>query len=365
LVQRRLIFDATPFLFRGAGVGRVTASLYEHLCAAESAYEVSLYVRCMKGFPEGYSHTGRKCHLRLPQFLEAVMKKWGVIERVLPGDLYHATDHYLPLKDPSRCVATVHDMMFLTHPDSAIHTHARQARLVPSFLEKCRRIIAVSEATKRDILATTQVSEDRIDVVHWAVDQTVFYPETDVEVLEHTRKALNVPSRYLLAVGCSTGRKNTPRLLEAFRELLRAFPHQHLVLVWDPPPAFRETYAEIGENLTFTGKVTDAQLRCLYTGALVSVYVSRYEGFGLPVLEAMACGTPVITGDNTSLPEVGGEAARYVDVEDTESIVQALSEAVDGRLPVEHMRSEGRKQVQTFTWKQTVEKVLETYDRCF
>jgi len=365
LVQRRLVFDATPFLFRGAGVGRVTASLYEHLCGVPSEYEISLYFRCVRGCPGGFTEPKRTCHLRLPQFLEGMMRKWGVIERALPADLYHATDHYLPLKSPSNCVATVHDMMFLTHPDPAIHTHSRQARLVPSFLEKCRRVIAVSEATKRDILLTTKVPEDRIDVVPWAVDQTVFYPETNVEALEKARKDLKLPSCYLLAVGCSTGRKNTPRLLEAFREVLKRFPGQHLVLVWDPPASVVEAFGDIRENLTFTGKVTDAQLRALYTGALVSVYVSRYEGFGLPVLEAMACGTPVITADNTSLPEVGGEAAYYVDAEDTASIAEALCAAVEGTLPVERMRSDGRQQVQNFTWERTVKKVLETYDRCF
>jgi glycosyltransferase involved in cell wall biosynthesis len=296
------------------------------------------------------------------------MARLGLVERLAPGDLYHATDHYLPLRDPARAVVTVHDLVFLLRPEPGWGIHRHMARIVPPFLKACRHIIAISEYTKRDLVEHLAIPEEKVTVIPWAVDREFFTPDAPASPDYPTCLQERLPERppYLLAVGCNMGRKNTPRLLEAYAELAHGGARHHLVLAWTPPESLRARYQEneLAERIHFIGKVSEIDLRDLYRHAAAAVYPSLYEGFGLPVLEAMSCGTPVITSPVTSLPEVGGEAVCYVDPEDVASIRNALAAVEDGAQSITRLHEAGLAQAARFSWERCAQQTLAVYESC-
>jgi glycosyltransferase involved in cell wall biosynthesis len=282
------------------------------------------------------------------------------------ADLYHATDFYMPLRTPERAVATIHDLIFLIHPEKMVD-HARLARRVGDFARRCRRVITVSECSKADVVHVLGLRPEQIDVVYLGVDRQVFFPESDQEALRRRLAArLGFAAPYFLAASCSDGRKNTPLLLSAYGKLVERRPINHLVMVWNPPDAIREqcSHGELSRWVHFLGRQSDAELRNLYCGATALVYPSLYEGFGLPVVEAMSCGTPVITSGASSLPEVGGDAAVYVDPHSEESILAALQSLDHDDSPRWEPRQRCLAQAARFSWETCARQTLETYEKC-
>ena len=165
-----------------------------------------------------------------------------------------------------------------------------------------------------------------------------------------------------MAVSCSGGRKNTYYLLDCYRKLLNSNPMNDLVLVWDAPEDVRSYYRH--PKIHFIGKVSDSELQSLYSCATASVYPSLYEGFGLPVLESMACGTPVICSGITSLPEVGGDACMYIDPHDSKTLLSAIEKIENNEVDLNLLRDKGLKQALNFNWEECARKTLAVYKRC-
>ncbi|MDF7823987.1 glycosyltransferase family 1 protein [Pontiellaceae bacterium B12227] len=355
--MKTVVLDGTPFLFPGAGVGRVTQTLVETMAQQlPGNLSLRLYARCLRGKTlrcPGLPMT----RLRLPKSLEPAMAKVQLIERLVPGDLYHATDHYLPMNHPHNAVVTIHDLLFMIRPNPNFSIHAIQRRLVPPFVKACRHVIVISEQTKKDVMKHLLVPEEQITVIPWAVDETFFTPP---EITGFMPGFLPVSEPYFLAVGCNTERKNTPRLLEAY---CRSGARSPLVLAWNPPNDIREKYAS-NKSIHFIGRVTEEQLRDLYRSALALVYPSLYEGFGLPALEAMACGCPVITSNTTSLPEVGGDAVLYIDPENTDSIAHEMKALEESAELQDALQKKGYEQVKRFSWKKTAQATMNVYSQC-
>lgn len=365
-MRKRIVLDATPFIFNFGGVGRVTQTLFNAMAELESDFEFQLYARCFKGrSPPLPSGAEALKHLRLPKSAEPFMAKVGLIEALARGDLYHATDHYLPLKHPEKAVVTIHDLLFMTRPEAGWGIHGHQLKVVPPFAKRCRCIITCSNYTRKDIVEQLQVDPETIHVIPWGIDQTEFQPAADPEDLRETlRRQLGIDFPYFLSVGCNAGRKNTPRLLEAYAAMVGDSPTHHLVLVWNPPDEIREKYAKppFDQFIHFTGKVSDERLVQLYQGAAVTAYPSDYEGFGLPVLESFACGVPVITSDRSSLPEVGGDAALYINPDDCDSIRAALCRFENGEVDLAELREKGLAVCRKFTWEACAAQTLKVYE---
>jgi glycosyltransferase involved in cell wall biosynthesis len=305
-------------------------------------------------------------HLRLPRSTEKAIRSFRLIDLLCRGDLYHATDFYLPLADPSKCVTTIHDTIFLNQPEKMVD-HQRLKDWVPDFARKCQRIITISEFSKQDIVRVLDIDPGKVDVVYCGVNSKTFFPEADSDdIRELTTTLTGTDNPFFLAVSCSTGRKNTPLLLEAFAEFLRNKPRHDLVLAWTPPDEIRARVSA-GKNskrIHFTGRVDDQSLRYLYNMATAVLYPSLYEGFGLPMIEAMSCGTPVIASNNSSLPEVGGDAAIYVDPSDKSSIIQAL-ELFENRSQLgKELYDRCIRQAAKFSWKRCAHETLAVYERC-
>jgi glycosyltransferase involved in cell wall biosynthesis len=285
-----------------------------------------------------------------------------------PPDLLFVPSHVLPLIHPARSVATVHDLGFLYHPEA--HTLSQNIYLRWSTRYNARaatRVVADSEATCRDLVHFYGIPEERIAVVYPGRDEAL-EPVSDPAILDAIRAQYGLAGPYLLYVGTLQPRKNLARLVESFAKLLEATSQAslstlQLVLAGQKGWLADELLGQVrklglGKRVVLTGYVPDADLPALLSGALAFVFPSLYEGFGLPVLEAMACGTPVVCSNTSSLPEVAGDAALMVDPLDTEAMAEALA-CVAGEEELRNSLIErGFARVRRFSWQRTAEQVL-------
>lgn len=366
-MANRIVIDATPLLYTSTGIGRATSKVIETILSIGCKHEILLFGRRLQG--KGLRDFGfnvKTVQLRLPRSSEWLIKKTMLIELLCRGDIYHATDFYLPLRYPEKAVATIHDLIFLINPERMID-HVRLSQWVPEFARRCQHIITISEFSKRDIVNHLNIDPQNISVVYWGIDHDTFYPPDDEDNLKKRLSSLlGLERPYFLAVSCSAGRKNTPLLLQAYAHLVRNDPKNDLVLVWNPPPEIYQQYSssELSARIHFIGRQSDEGLRDLYSGATAVVFPSLYEGFGFPILEGMSCGAPVVTSNITSMPEIGGDAALYVNPLNIDSIISALESFENQTSPVKELREKGLQHAACFTWERCARETLAVYDRC-
>ena len=286
-----------------------------------------------------------------------------------PVDLLHVQFTAPPFA-PCPVVATVHDLAFEHIPETFNRRSWMQLRLtVRRTARRAAHIITPSEYVRRDVMETYGVPAERITVTPEAAAPH-FRPAAPEEV-ERVRAAYGIEGDYVLAVGSIQPRKNLVRLLRAYGDLRRRRRRDklpRLVIVGKRAWLYGETLRAVEseglrEHTIFTGYVSETDLPALYTGALLFVYPSFFEGFGLPPLEAMACGAPVVTGDRTSLPEVVGDAALTVDPFDADAIGRAVERLIDDDVLRATLRERGLRRAQHFTWRRTATLTLEAYHR--
>jgi glycosyltransferase involved in cell wall biosynthesis len=295
---------------------------------------------------------------RLPLPVEAVTG---------PVDALLAPDFVAPPAARARTVVTVHDLSYLTVPQYA-DPGLRQylATAVPRSLRRAAHVVAVSEATRRDIIAHLGLPPGRVTTVYNGVDPR-FRP-LDPAARAATRARLGLPERFILTVGTIEPRKNHVGLLRAFVRLAAAQPDLSLLIGgrrgWLDGPIFEEAARlGLGERVRFLGAVPDADLPALLGAASVFAFPSWYEGFGLPPLEAMACGTPVVTSNASSLPEVVGEAGLLVDPGDDAALAAALGRALTDEALRADLARRGPDRAARFTWAATARRLLEVFQR--
>jgi glycosyltransferase involved in cell wall biosynthesis len=288
-------------------------------------------------------------------------------DRLLPGaELFHATEHLLlPLRSIPT-VLTVHDLIFRHLP--AHHKPLNRWYLnltMPLYCRRASHIIAISRHSKRDLISAYEIAEEKITVVYEAAAPN-FSPQPPRAVAA-VRARYGLPERYLLFVGTIEPRKNLTRLLAAFENVYADGLVDGLVIVGQHGWLYGDFFARLEksparEAVLLPGYVPDGDLPAVYTGARALVLPSAYEGFGLPVLEAMACGTPVVASNASSIPEVGGDAALYFDPLDVESAVGAIRDPLrDSRLRDE-MRKHGLARATQFSWQRAAAETRAVYD---
>jgi len=262
----------------------------------------------------------------------------------------------------ARQVVTVHDVVPLDHPEWLNPSFARLHRwLVPRIIRRAAHVITVSEFTRQRVLANTGIAPEKVSVVHNGVDP-VFIARSREEV-ERVRRNLAIPEgRYVLAVSCIEPRKNLVGLLKAWQEVVEALP-EDLWLVIAGTAGRSVVYKEVSlgavpKRVRFLGHVPDDSLPALYSGALAFAYVSKYEGFGLPVLEAMACQTPVLTGDSSAFPEVVGGAGIMVSPFDVGGIAAKIRELVEDSELRASLIQKGLERSKQFSWQAASERTL-------
>jgi len=262
-------------------------------------------------------------------------------------------------------VITVHDIAYIRFP--YLLNKSRQIYkkyILNSSIKKADIIIADSHSTKRDIVEFFNVDEKKIKVVHLGVESR-FRPISNVE---DYRTRNNLPSKMILNIGTLEPRKNVVALIKAFKKLQeRGFKDYVLVIAGEKGWLYKRIFEEIKssgveQSIRLLGVVRDEDLPLLYNCTDLFVYPSLYEGFGLPPLEAMACGIPVITSNTSSLPEVVGNAGIMVGPDDVNSLCEAMHNVLKDKELWHHMSKKGLERAKLFSWEETARKVLEIYD---
>ncbi len=258
----------------------------------------------------------------------------GKLAKNLNLDVYHGLSHELPNgieKSGVKTIVTIHDLIFLRYPEYFKPVDRMIYNL--KFRHACRvanRIHAISEQTRQDIVRYFQIPEEKIEVVYQSVNP-FFFEKADEEYKHEIREKYQLPEKFILTVGTVEPRKNLLTLLEA---IVLAKVDVPLVVVGKPTVYKQKAEAYISEhkdllNVIFLSGIENEELAAFYQMAIVTVYPSVFEGFGLPVAEAHACGCPVITSNTSSLPEAGGDAAMYIDPNKPEEIGQAIQSVLN------------------------------------
>jgi glycosyltransferase involved in cell wall biosynthesis len=358
---------------RDFGIGTYIRSLVHALACIDTKNRYTLVsgpseVRTLAGLPENF-HTAIYArgdqtaadHLLFPMFL-----------RGLSPDLVHIPLNRVPLLMIKPYVVTIHDMANLFYDDQAgVRMRLRRFRFRRG-LVRANRVIAVSEATKRDVENLMGVPPQRLRRVYNAPDPEFARGSSSSEEKQRILERYQITYPYLLYAGNIRRHKNVPRLVEAFavvREQLAghaAYQDLRLVIIGDTISQYPEVRqavikSKMEHQVRFLGFVPFETLRCFYQSAAAFVFPSRYEGFGLPPLEAMACGTPVVTSSISSLPEVVGDAAVLVRPESVFDIARGIREVLtDDNLRAELIRR-GHQQAARFSWERTARQVLDIY----
>jgi glycosyltransferase involved in cell wall biosynthesis len=254
----------------------------------------------------------------------------------------HCPTQRAPVRSSVPLVVTFHDLAVLRHPETFNRwTREYSRRVLPGVARAATRVIAVSEFTKRELLELLEVPEEKVSVIPNAVGEPF------------TEGGEAAEGNYVLGVSTLEPRKNLPRLVEGYkRASLNGLP---LLVVG------AEGWGGVrveGDGVRWLGEVRDEELARLYRGARCVAYVSLYEGFGLPVLEAMACGTPVVAGRTGALEEVSGDAAVLVDPLDADAIAAGLTEALDRR---DQLRKRGLERARAFDWHEVARRTVAVY----
>jgi glycosyltransferase involved in cell wall biosynthesis len=297
---------------------------------------------------------------------EQIHVPW-VLHRERP-DVYHAPHYVLPAGVRCRSVVTIHDCIHLMFPqylpNKAAYAYARASMWTAA--RRSHRILTVSEASKRDILHFFNVPAGKIVVVHNAIDDLFWQVPAAVDVAR-VRERYQLNHQFVLYVGNIKPHKNLVRLIEAFAGFRASgFDEVKLLIIGDEIsklPALRRAVHrhKLHKHVRFLGYLPDHTLAILYRLAAVFVFPSLYEGFGLPPLEAMASGTPVITSNVSSLPEVAGDAAVLVDPYDVDSIADGLRRVVSDSALAAELRRKGLERAREFSWERSVEKTRQVY----
>lgn len=372
--MKKLLIDVdsiVPYYVFGkvSGIGRTTLELIQALAKIKNLpFEIELYSQNMKGI--GGRNTGLpfKCkHLYLPhrELVNKLLARFPVREWLAGYDLMHIPHNFEYVHRPDKCVVTLHDALFMRIQETAFE-HEKMKRLVPPFMHQCRHIITCSEASKRDIVDTMGIAPEKISVIYWGVKHDIFYPQTDKsEVKERIRTKFELSAPYFLSVSCNAERKRTDVLVRSYLALFQQQKPQHdLVLVWgNPPQSLLDEIQQSGvsQRIHFLKNISDADLALLYNGAKVLFFPSSYEGFGLPILEAMACGTPVVTSNNSSLGEVASDAAVYLSEPAFESLIDVMGRFEKDTIDADPLIKKGLNRALEFTWAKTASETVQVY----
>ncbi len=283
-------------------------------------------------------------------------------------DLFHAT-YGKPLYCPGKFVITVHDLFPMRFPDEYPATFKAYHRLaVENGARKADLILTPSEFTKQDIIKFLSITADRVHVIPLAVDQKEFRPAS----AEHQQQAIStykLPERFVLHVGGFSPIKNTVRLVEAFHQIVNESTLKDLGLVFAGGTGgsqYQATLDAVAQHklegrVTFTGYVPDDHVVALYSAAQCLIIPSLMEGFGLPVLESFACGTPVICSERGSLPEVAGKGAILVPAQDSELMAEAMNSLLNNERLRADLIQNAELQSTKFSWERTAQKTYQAY----
>ena len=339
-----------------SGLGRYTEQLLSYFRPPTTGHEILSFKKPSK--------IGSRTYDRLIWeniYLPKVARKNKV-------DILHTPAFCMPyIKGRWKAIVTIHDLIGAKFPEHlSFASRCYWSQWLPYVNRKADLIIADSECTKKDIMELMKVPEHKIRVIYLAADKQ-FKPCPKNDSLARCEK-YNIPQPYILFLGNVEPRKNLPRLIRSFSTLRRKNKIQHSLVIagsrsWKYPEidhVIRET--ETGAFIKFLNYVDEKDLVYLYNGADLFVYPSIYEGFGLPLLEAMQCGVPVLTSNVSSMPEVGGDAVFYINPSNEGELADGIYTILSNTAVMKKLREKGLEQIRKFNWEITAQQTLKAYE---
>jgi glycosyltransferase involved in cell wall biosynthesis len=357
--------------YRAAGINWYIYSLLQHLPDAVDKHSLTVYLgdkEVGRSFP-----TVRTRVTTLPTRNPAIRILWEQLVQPLQVqrdgiDLLHSLAFVQPVALRCAGVVTIYDLSFFLFPQRFPPWRRTYLRWGTSLsARRARRVIAISSSTKHDIVRLLGVPESRVDVVACGVDED-FRPIESKEQLDALRRKRHLPPRMLLFVGTLEPRKNLTTLLRSYALLRRRFDPPPLVVGGPRGWHHEEVFSlaeELGlhEQVLFPGYIPREELPLWYSAASLFVYPSLYEGFGLPPLEAMACGSPVVVSNTSALPEVVGDAGLLVEPTDAEEMAGAMHRILTDSDLRDTLRAKGLERAKVFSWQRTARETVRTYER--
>lgn len=364
----RIAVDARLLFYRDGGIPNYISHLINDLPAMDSQrhhFAILQHSHDRLRFNSSQNRQRLSCLTPSHHFLERLSLGLELLPHSI--DLLHSTDFIQPLWGYDRNIITVHDLAFLRmqEPDQR-QSKSFYVRHIRDAVARADHIITISDATRKDLLSLFPIHPGKVTTIHLGIDPA-FFPRDESDIAA-ARERYGLPSRYLLFVGTIEPRKNIVGLLKAYAILVERISSDIPPMVfvgkkgWNTEGIYQERdNLHLGKNTLWLENVTFDDLPAVYSGAEMLVLPSHYEGFGFPPLESMACGTPSVVANNSSLPEIAGDAGFYVDSALSESIADGMLRVLTDSNLRDALIKKGRERVKGFTWQKTVAQTLDVY----
>jgi len=360
----RIAIDANPMFLNRAGIGNYTYHLVRQLVRIDQENEYYLYNTATKEHELNDLRLGGNARVIC---FPRVLSPWKARKDRI--DIYHGVNYQLWAQGNAGSVVTVHDLALNIFPEFSKRLLGEQWSRYKALrtFHRATRVIAISQNTANDIHKYYQIPPEKIRIIYNGVGEEFFSaPLPDSLKSVRARYAIP-PGDYILYVGGSDLRKNLESLLKAFSMLLRKIQQITLVATGGMGRKAKEIYQSISNlglerNIVITGHVSDQDLRQLYAGTRLFVYPSLYEGFGIPILEAMSSGVPVIASNTSSIPEVAGDAAYLIDPYNIGALADAMEKVLQDDNLARSLQAKGLQRAKAFSWERTARQTIEVYE---
>lgn len=363
----RVGVDARLMYHQPAGISRYTWHLLQAIAELDKEDEFVVFQHRKHRTSLVTQPNFRRATLYAPAHHRLEQQALAVELLRFPLDVLHSTDFIPPLYSRVKSVITVHDLAFIHYPHFLTTESAAYYGQIDKAVAHAKHIIVPSEHTRQDLIAQMGVPDDKVSVIYEAANP-MFRPLPFAETRRAVMAKYAIPEKYILSVGTIEPRKNITGLLQAFACLRAKYGLMDagLVIAGGKGWLYDETLQTVtdlglNDSTFFLGRVPDEDLHALYVGARCLIHPAYYEGFGLPPLEAMACGTPTIVSDVSSLPEVVGDAALLVNPRNTEEIAVAMHRLLTDDALHAELAEKGLQRAATFSWERAASKTLEVY----
>ena len=369
----KLGIDATAISGTVVGHYSYVANLIHEMFANDMMTDFEPIIYCRGQIPVIFSHLSDNVKFKVCKFNNRKICEQLWLSSVAPFDsldVFHST-WSMPVFHPKRCILTLHGLASYLFPSNFTKSYKLYWNLTAKRnYKKAARYIAISQSTKQDFIEYMDIPEDKIDVVHHGVDTNFFSKIDDDNQLNRLKKSYSLPNRFILFVSAIIPIKNLVTLIKSYDDLInhKEFSDIGLVIAgsrgWNCEPVFETVnQLKLEDKVIFTGYFPQEDLPALYSSAELFVLPSYYEGFGIPVLEAFACGTPVITSNTSCLPEIAGNAAMLMDPYNQDDLTEAMKKVLSDKILQKTMIEKGLERVKKFSWRKTAEKTIKVYEK--
>ena len=370
----KVVLDARLLMPAMTGIGRYLIGLLDGFNSKELAFDMDVWLQrnISDDHPVWKYQNGRINLQRIPLKHMEISQYWEIpilVRRASPT-IYHYPHFDMPLFVSCSKISTIHDVKYLVHPEFFPKYNRVKKVLIKGLMgrtiKNSRYVISVSKTTKRDLQNIFHVPDEKILVIYEGVDR-IFYKRLGEEKIQAILAKHNINRPYILFVGEKRPHKNIDVLIKAFAELSKMVNNEFMLVIVGKKYADYQIPEQITEELglhdlvVFINGMNDEELRACYQAAEIFMTLSKYEGFGLPVLEAMASGTPVVAAANASLPEIVGDAGVLVDTENSEMIARTLRNILRNKEKREYLVDLGLRRAREFNWQRCAEETISIY----